>query len=86
MLKKIFNHTEENFVRFPDDSSEWSFSICEYEFIELLQKYKSSNAKLFRKVFVKYMSLNGGTTYEYHLKQEFISADNQWKDIESRAC
>ncbi|MBI3777182.1 MAG: hypothetical protein HY273_16845 [Gammaproteobacteria bacterium] len=84
--EEIFNHTEENFVRFPDDSSEWSFSIGEDEFNELLQKHRSSNTQLLRKVFVKYMSLDGGTTYEYHLKQGFISADNQWKDIESRAC
>ena len=84
--EEIFKHMEENFVRFPDDSSEWSFSIGQNEFSEIMQKHRSSNAQLIRKVFVKYMSLDGGTTYEYQLKQEFVSADNQWRDIESRAC
>jgi hypothetical protein len=84
--EEIFKHTEENFVRFPDDSSEWSFSIAQNEFNEILQKYGSSSAQLIRCVFLKYTSLDDGATYEYQLKQEFVSADNQWRDIESRAC
>ena len=83
--EEIFSNQQENFVRFPDDSSEWSFSIGENEFNEILEKYSSSNAKLFRKVFVKYTSLNGGTSYQFNLKQEFIEADKQWRDIESQA-
>jgi hypothetical protein len=84
--EEIFKHMEENFVRFPDDSSEWSFSIGQNEFSEILHKYGSSSAQLIRNVFVKYTSFDGGATYEYHLKQAFVSADNQWRDIESRAC
>jgi hypothetical protein len=84
--EEVFKHTEENFVRFPDDSSEWSFSVAQNEFNEIMQKHRSSNARLIRKVFVKYMSLGGATTYEYDLRQEFVSADNQWRDTESRAC
>ena len=83
--QEILNHTEKNFVRFPDDSSEWSFSIGEDEFKTILEKQRSSSSQLLRNIFVKYTSLNGGEKYEYHLKQEFIPADNQWKDIESQS-
>ncbi len=84
--EEIFRHEDRNFVRFPDDSSEWSFSIGQNEFDEIMKKHGSSNAQLFRNVFLKYMPLDGGTTYEYQLKQEFVPADNQWRDIESRSC
>ena len=83
--QEILKHTETNFVRFPDDFSEWSFSIGEDEFKAILEKQKSSNSQLLRNVFVKYASLNGGKKYEHHLKQEFIATDNQWKDSESRS-
>lgn len=84
--EEIFSHSVQNFVRFPDDSSEWSFSIGKKEFSEILRRHSSTNTQLTRKVIVKYTSLDEGTAYDYYLKQEFVSSDNQWKDIESRAC
>lgn len=84
--EEIFTHREANFVRFPDDSSEWSFSIGENQFNEIMQKNELSSASLVRKVLVKYESLSGGKEYEYSLKQKFVLAENQWKDTESLAC
>ena len=83
--EEIFNHIELNYVRFPDDSSEWRFVIGTDQFDEILKKHSSSSSQLIRKVFIKYTSLNGGTIYKFHLKQEFIAKDKQWRDIESQA-
>ena len=83
--EEIFNHIELNYVRFPDDSSEWRFVIGKDQFDEILKKHSSSSSQLIRKVFIKYTSLNGGTIYKFHLKQEFIAKDKQWRDIESQA-
>jgi len=82
---EIFNHKELDYVRFPDDSSESGFLIGKDQFNDILKKHSSSSSQLIRKVFVKYTSLNGGTVYEFYLKQEFIAEDNQWRDVESQA-
>ena len=84
--EEIFAHEETDYVKFPDESSEWFFSIGEKEFTEIMKKYKSSSDKLFRNVLVKYVSLSGGKVFEYSLKQEFIEVENNWKDTESQAC
>jgi len=38
-----FNHTEENFERSHDDSSEWSFSIGADDFNKIIKQYSSSD-------------------------------------------
>jgi hypothetical protein len=52
--EEIFKHTAENFLRFLDDSSEWSFLIGQNEFSEILQEHGSTRIQLIRSVFVKY--------------------------------
>lgn len=83
--KEVFSHSDNNFVRFPDGSSEWSFSIGESEYTEIQNQYKSSGESLSRKVKVRYSSLSGGKEYSYTLTQEYIDIDGQWKDISSQA-
>jgi hypothetical protein len=84
--EEVFSFSEVSYVRFPDDSSDWSFTIGNSEWDAILQKYRSSNEKLIRNVSVEYGTLGERSRYEYHLIQEFISADNQWKDVNSEAC
>jgi hypothetical protein len=83
--REVFSHSDNDFVRFPDGSSEWSFSIGESEFTKILSEYKSSGESLSRKVNVSYSSLDGGKEYSYTLIQEYIETDSQWKDISSQA-
>ncbi len=83
--EQIFSHNEQNFVRFPDESSEWSFAIGQDSFESIMNKYDTSDQPLIRKVDVKYMALSGGRKYKYSLVQEYIKSENQWKDIGSQA-
>lgn len=83
--KEAFSHSENDFVRFPDGSSEWSFSIGESEYTKILKDYKSSGEYLSRKVEVRYSSLDSGKEYSYTLVQKYIEEDTQWKDISSQA-
>ena len=83
--KEIFSHKECNFVRFPDGTSEWSFSIGKDDYDSIIEQYECSEESLVRTVDIIYKSLNGAEKYCYSLKQEFIMKDNQWIDTLSQA-
>ncbi|WP_288372427.1 hypothetical protein [uncultured Algoriphagus sp.] len=76
----LFNFTEQNYFRFPDENSEWSFGINPQEFKSFLQKANGEERNLKRIVTIKYSSLGGGKIYFYKLIQCFSMIDNQWKD------
>jgi len=79
--ERLFVHTEENLVKFPDERSEWSFAIGEKKFKEIMDRSEEDKSKLIRLISLQYSSLDGGKIYHYKLQQSFNSSDNQWKDI-----
>ncbi len=83
--EKIFNHVIENIVRFPDATSEWSFSIGKEEFEKIMNRSNTDKKKLIREIKIKYSFLDGGKIYNYYLEQSFEPSDNQWKDINEKA-
>ncbi len=83
--EKIFNHVIENIVRFPDETSEWSFSIGQDKFEEIMNRPDTDKKNLIREIKIKYSALDGGKVYNYRLEQSFEPLDNQWKDIYEKA-
>ena len=83
--QKLFVHAEDNIVRFPDERSEWSFSIGEGDFKKVMHRSDDEKTKLSRSISMEYSSLNAGRIYHYKLQQSFNSAENQWKDITEEA-
>lgn len=83
--KRLFNQVIENIVRFPDATSEWTFSIGREEFEKIMSRSDADKRKLIREVKIKYSSLDGGKVYNYYLEQSFEPIDNQWKDINEKA-
>lgn len=83
--EKLFSHVIENIVRFPDETSEWTFSISQAEFQEIMNRSDEDKKKLIRTIEIKYSSLDGGKIYKYKLKQTFEPLDNQWKDTDENA-
>ena len=78
-------NTERNFIRFPDESSEWSFSFGQIEFERIMNRPTIERANLKRTISILYSSINGGRKYSYRLEQLFVPDDNQWKDINVKA-
>jgi len=83
--EQLLVYSDQNIVRFPDDRSEWSFSIGKDEFERIMNRSNEDKAKLSRIISIEYSSLDGGKVYHYELKQSFNTADNQWKDISETA-
>lgn len=81
----LLTHVETNIVRFPDDMSEWGFSVGEEEFIKVMNRSTEDRSKLSRLISLEYSSLDGGKTYHYKLRQSFSPAENQWKDTGEEA-
>jgi len=77
--------TDQNIVRFPDERSEWSFSIGEEDFKEIMNRSDEEKAKLCRLISIEYSSLDGGKIYHYKLQQSFNPTENQWKDTSEEA-
>jgi hypothetical protein len=69
---EIFSHKAENFVRFPDDNSEWSFSIGQEHFNSIMKQHKSLDDILYRKVRVVYSSFGSSENFEYVLTQSIF--------------
>ena len=78
---ELFSHTDTNLVQFPDDSSEWTFTIGQTDFERIMNRPISEQSKLIRTISIKYSSLDGGKIYNYKLKQVFIPSDNHWNNI-----
>jgi hypothetical protein len=75
----------ENIVRFPDEKSEWSYSIGKIDFEKIMNRPDSDKINLTRLIFIKYTALGGGKEYQYQLNQLFEPTENQWKDIYENA-
>lgn len=81
----LFVYTKKNIVRFPDERSEWSFTIGEEDFKKIMNRSNEDKYRLVRLISLKYSSLNGGKIYHYKLQQSFNPIENQWKDINEEA-
>ena len=81
----LLSHKDENIVRFPDESSEWSFSIGDKDFENIINRANEDKSKLIRHISIKYSSLGGGKIYHYELQQTFAPNENQWKDKSEKA-
>ncbi len=81
----LLGHTDQNIVRFPDERSEWSFSVGEEDFKKIMNRSNEDKAKLSRLISIEYSSLDGGKIYHYKLRQSFNPIENQWKDISEKA-
>ena len=81
----LLSHKDENLVIFPDESSEWSFSIGKKDFENIMNRANENKSKLIRHISIKYSSLGGGKIYHYELQQTFAPNENQWKDKSERA-
>ncbi len=83
--ESLLVYTEENIVRFPDERSEWSFTIGEEDFKKIMNRSNEDKAKLSRLVSIEYSSLDGGKIYHYKLQQSFNPTENHWKDTSEEA-
>jgi hypothetical protein len=77
---QLFVSTDENLVRFPDETSEWSFNLDKDVFEKLMNRSNEQKSKLRRIISIKYSSLGGKKNYCYKLEQSFNPIDNQWTD------
>ena len=77
----LINYHEENFVRYNASNSEWTFGVGSHEFDEIIRNH-GNNPDLRRIIKLEYSALDGGKKYYFSLVQNFVSVDNQWKDIE----
>jgi hypothetical protein len=83
--ESLLNHKNINFVRFPDEKSEWNFGIGEAKYKQIMNRSVENQANLLRHISIKYSLLGGGEKYKYTLEQSFVPADNQWKDKTEQA-
>ncbi len=83
--ERLFDYTEENLVRFPDEKSEWYFTIGKKSFDKIMQRPDEDKSKLVRIISLEYSSLDGGKIYRYKLEQSFSPNENQWKDNNEEA-
>ncbi len=83
--QELLVHEDHNVVRFPDERSEWSFSIGKDHFEKIMDRSDEDKAKLSRLISIDYSSLDGGKNYHYKLQQSFSPAENQWKDTNEEA-
>jgi hypothetical protein len=83
--ESVFVHTEENLIRFPDETSEWNFSIGKTDYEEIMNRSNEDKSQLLRIISIEYSSLDGSKRYHYELQQSFIPSENQWKDIQVNA-
>ena len=56
-VTELFRHTVENLVQFPDESSEWNFTIGQTDFERIMNRPISEQSKLIRTISIKYSSL-----------------------------
>jgi hypothetical protein len=84
-VQELIVHADSNIVRFPDERSEWSFSIRKDEFEKVMDRSDDDKTKLSRFISIEYSSLDGGRIYHYKLQQSFNPAENQWKGITEEA-
>lgn len=82
---KLFTYTLNDIVEFPDESSEWSFSIDKNDFDKIMNRPDSEKPNLTRTIIIKYSSLGGGKVYRFELQQKYEPTDNQWRDIFEKA-
>ncbi len=73
-------HKDENLARFPDENSEWNFSIGEENYNQIMNRSTEDQANLLRHISIEYSSLGGGEKYMYKLGQAFGPVENQGKD------
>lgn len=83
--ERLFVHTKENFVRFPDETSEWAFTIGKEDFDKIMLRSDKDKSKLVRIISLEYSSLGGGKIYRYKLEQSFSPNENQWEDNNEEA-
>jgi len=83
--QELLSHADHNMVRFPDETSEWSFSISKDQFERIMGRPDDEKAQLSRLISVEYSSLDGGKNYHYKLLQSYSPAENQWKDTNEEA-
>ena len=81
----LLSHTDQNIVRFPDERSEWNFTIGEENYKKIMNRSNEDQTKLSRVISIEYSSLDGGKIYHYKLRQSFNPSDNQWKDTSEDA-
>lgn len=81
----LLSHAEENIVRFPDERSEWSYSIGEEDYKKIMNRSDEDKSKLSRIISIEYSSFGGGKIYHYKLQQSFNPSDDQWKVISEEA-
>jgi len=83
--QELLVHADHNIVRFPDERSEWTFSIGKDNFEKIMDRSDDDKTKLSRIISIEYSSLDGGKSYHYKLQQSFNPAENQWMDISVEA-
>ncbi len=84
-MDSLLVYTEENLVRFPDETSEWNFGITKEDFAKIMDRSNEDKSKLVRLISLVYSSLDGGKIYHYKLQQSFNPIENQWKDSSEEA-
>ncbi|NTU49729.1 MAG: hypothetical protein HGA87_02335 [Desulfobulbaceae bacterium] len=83
--QELLVHVDHNIVRFPDETSEWSFSIAKDQFEEIMDRSDDLKANLSRIISIEYSSFDCGKNYHYKLQQFFCPAENQWKNCSEDA-
>lgn len=83
-IQSLLVNTKQNFVRYPDETSEWNFTIGQEEFERIMNRPNEDKSKLVRLISLEYSSLDGGKIYHYELQQIFNPIANQWEDTSEK--
>ena len=75
-----FKYEATDMVRFPDERSEWSFSLSEDTYGQIMNRLQHERTSLIRTIEIHYAWLDGRRQYHFKLTQSFDPSDNQWKD------
>jgi hypothetical protein len=77
----LLEHTQENFVRFPDSGSEWSFKVGEDDYKKVTEEVDKNIGIVSRNIVIEYKAIDGKSIYKYELNQKFDKSENQWHTI-----
>lgn len=81
----LLSETEKDAVRFPDDRSEWTFSIGIEEFKKIMNRSDEEKNKILRLIRINYSSIDGEGNYHYTLNQSYNSIEKNWKMLKEDA-
>lgn len=74
----LFKHTQNEFVRFPEERSEWTYTVPSESIESINRNAEGQLNKLVRTIEIEYSSIYGGTIYHYLKRGVFEPTERKW--------